>query len=172
MDTLIVGKDDDRRQARSYAEAAHKIFEEQRYDYNAAQAEYYLAHVAGMQGQLAESVALGERALIRARESGNAVAAASTMVNLGVAEVARGNWMKGADYYEEACRLYQLWHDESRALQIQANRGAMLIEYGKPEDGFRDVTNALLTSERLGDRNFSGLLPPRAIYLLPESRPP
>jgi len=154
VDTLVVGKDDERKQARSYAEAAHKIFDEQRYDFNLPQAEYYLAYVAGVQGQLAESVALGEKALTRAKESGNLVAAGSTMINLGVAEVARGNWMKGADYYEEAYKLYQLWHDESRAAQLQANRGAVLIDYGNPDDGFRDVTNALLTSERLGDRNF------------------
>jgi serine/threonine protein kinase/tetratricopeptide (TPR) repeat protein len=154
VDTLTVGKDEEKRQARVHAQAAHKIFQELGYQFNVALAEYYEAYVAGTQGQFAESVALGEIALADARKAGNLVAAGTTMTNLGAAHVAIGNWMEGAEYYAQAYKLYQGWRDESRAAQIQANRGALLIDYGSPKEGLADVQNALPILERLGDRRF------------------
>ena len=65
-----------------------------------------------------------------------------------------GNRSKGADYYQQAYKLLQSWRDESRAARIQANRGALLIDSGSPEEGLRDVKNALSVVERLGDKNF------------------
>ena len=76
------------------------------------------------------------------------------MNNLGVAHAALGNRLEAADYYQQAYKLYQSWHDESRAARIQANRGALLIEYGNPDEGILDVRNALSVSEKTGDRNF------------------
>ena len=153
-DTLVAGRDEERKQARSYAESAHRIFDDLRYRYSASKAEYYLAYAAGALGQLKDSVALGEKALTHAREAGNTDDQARIMNNLGVAHVALGNRLEAADYYQQAYKLYQSWHDESRAARIQANRGALLIEYGNPDEGILDVRNALSVSEKTGDRNF------------------
>jgi len=154
VDVLAAGKDEERKQARSQAEEALGIFGRLQYDYNAARAEYYLAYVAGMQGQLKDSIGWGEKALAHARKSGNAVTAGETLINLGAAHVALGDWMKGLNYYEQAYPLYQGWRDEARAAQVQANRGALLIEHGNPEQGILDVKNALRVFENLGDRRF------------------
>jgi len=153
-DVLVVGKDEERNQASSHARAAYKIFEDLRYDYSQVRAEYYLALVAAMQGRFAESLALGEKALIRARTAGNIAIQGTLMSNLGAAHVSLGNRAEGADYYQQAYKLFQSWRDEVRAARIQANRGALLIESGKPAEGILDIKNALSVSERLGDRNF------------------
>jgi tetratricopeptide (TPR) repeat protein len=153
-DTLAVGTDEEKVQAQSYAKNAQAIFDELGYDYNAARAEYYLALVAGARGQLADSIRLGQRALQRAQAAGNLAVQATVMNNLGAAYVLSGDRLKAADFYQQAYKLYQSWHDETRAARIQANRGAMLIEYGNPEEGILDVRNALTVTERLGDRRY------------------
>jgi tetratricopeptide (TPR) repeat protein len=153
-DTLAVGNDADRAQAQSYAEMAKSVFGQLRYEYNEARAEYYLAIMAGKREAYAQSIDIGERALARARQAGNSPVQPIIMNNLGIAHVALGNRDKAAEYYRQAYTLYQSWHDESRAARIQANRGAMLIEYGNPEEGVLDVKNALSVSEKLKDRNF------------------
>jgi tetratricopeptide (TPR) repeat protein len=83
----------------------------------------------------------------------------------------RGNVLKAAEYYQEAYRLYQSWHDEVRAAQIQANRGAMLIEYGKPDEGIDDIENAFPVLGKLRDRRFQILcLRARATYYRNQGR--
>jgi tetratricopeptide (TPR) repeat protein len=153
-DTLVVGTDEEKVQAQSYAKAAEGIFNSLGYDYNAARAEYYLALVAGSRGQLMESISLGQGALARAQNAGNLAVQATVMNNLGAAYVLSGERLKAADFYQRAYKLYQSWHDETRAARIQANRGALLIEYGNPEEGILDVRNALTVTERLGDRRY------------------
>ena len=153
-DTLAVGTNDERGLALAHAEAAREIFNELRYDYSAARAEYYLALIAGTRGQFAESIEVGEQALSLAEKAGNAPARAIILFNLGAAHVSVGNYPAGADYYLQAYKLYQSWRDEARAAQIQANRGSMLIEHGGPEEGVLDVKNALAVFDRLGDRRF------------------
>ena len=153
-DTLVVGTDEEKIQAQSYAKAAEEIFNGLGYDYNAARAEYYLALVAGSRGQLTESISLGQGALARAQNAGNLAVQATVMNNLGAAYVLSGERQKAADFYQQAYKLYQSWHDETRAARIQANRGALLIEYGNPEEGILDVRNALTVTERLGDRRY------------------
>jgi serine/threonine protein kinase/tetratricopeptide (TPR) repeat protein len=153
-DTLVVGTDEEKVQAQSYAKAAEGIFNGLGYDYNAARAEYYLALVAGSRGQLTESISLGQGALARAQSAGNLAVQATVMNNLGAAYVLSGERQKAADFYQQAYKLYQSWHDETRAARIQANRGALLIEYGNPEEGILDVRNALTVTERLGDRRY------------------
>jgi len=153
-DVLALGRDEQRVQAGTLAQAALKLFEELDYDYSAARAEYYLALVAAMQGRFKESVAIGEKALVRARDAGNIAVQATLMSNLGAAHVSLGNRAQGADYYQQAYKLYQSWRDESRAARIQANRGALLIESGRAAEGLLDVKNALSVVERLGDTNF------------------
>ena len=153
-DTLAVGNTDDRKRALAYAESAREIFNELRYDYSAARAEYYLALMAATRGQFAESIAVGEKALSLAEKAGNAPARAIILLNLGAAEVSVGSYPWGAEHYLQAYKLYQSWRDEARAAQIQANRGSMLIEHGGPEEGVLDIRNALAVFERIGDRRF------------------
>jgi tetratricopeptide (TPR) repeat protein/TolB-like protein len=153
-DTLVVGTDEEKVQAQSYARTAQGIFNDLGYEYNAARADYYLALVAGARGQLPESIGLGQRALERAQKAGNLAVQATVMNNLGAAYVLSGDRLKGADFYQQAYKLYQSWHDETRAARIQANRGALLIDYGNPEEGILDVRNALTVTERLGDRRY------------------
>ena len=156
-DTLAVGTNDERGLALAHAETARQIFNELRYDYSAARAEYDLALMAGTRGQFAESIAVGEKALSLAEKAGNAPARAIILFNLGAAHVSVGNYPSGADYYLQAYKVYQSWRDEARAAQIQANRGSMLIEHGGPEEGVLDVKNALAVFDRLGDRRFQTL---------------
>jgi serine/threonine-protein kinase len=153
-DTLAVGNDDEKIQAQAYAKTAEDVFNDLGYDYNAARAEYYLALIAGSRGQLAESITLGQRALARAQKGGNLTIQATVMNNLGAAYVLSGDRLKAAGFYQLAYKLYQSWHDEARAARIQANRGALLIDYGNPEEGILDVRNALTVTERLGDKRY------------------
>jgi tetratricopeptide (TPR) repeat protein len=153
-DTLAVGTNDERNLALQHAKTAREIFSELRYEYSAARAEYYLALMAATRGQFIESIAVGERALSLAEKAGNAPARAIILLNLGAAKVSVGNYPAGAEDYLQAYKLYQSWRDEARAAQIQANRGSMLIEHGGPEEGVRDVRNALAVFEKNGDRRF------------------
>jgi tetratricopeptide (TPR) repeat protein len=153
-DTLAVGTNDQRSQAVTHAATALEIFNELQYDYSAARAEYYQALLSATQGQFAESISVGEKALARAEKAGNAPARAIILLNLGAANVSVGNYSMGADYYLQAYKIYQSWRDEARAAQIQANRGSMLIEHGGPDEGVLDVKNALAVFDRLGDRRF------------------
>ncbi|HLG55660.1 MAG TPA: protein kinase [Vicinamibacterales bacterium] len=153
-DTLRVGSDDDRIQARAHAEAARDAFAEIDFSYNVARAEYYEALVAGMQGRSAESVTLGESALARAKGAGNVALQPLILLNLGSAHLGRGDPMRAADDYRRAYELYQQWREEPRAAQIQANRGSMLIDSGNPVEGILDVRNALAVFQKYTDRDY------------------
>jgi tetratricopeptide (TPR) repeat protein/TolB-like protein len=153
-DTLRVGSGEERVEAGQNAEAARAIFEKLGFAYNAARAEYYMALVAGMQGRFAESVSLGERALAVAVEAENRPLQPLILTNLGAAQVLLGNPSRAAEHYQQAYRLYQDWRDNVRAAQIQANRGAMLIEYGKPDEGILDVRNALAVFQQFDDTDY------------------
>ena len=62
---------------------------------------------------------------------------------------------RAAGYYEQSAKLYEALGDEPRAAQIEANAGAMRVEFGLDSDaGLRAVQNALAVFRKLGDRNF------------------
>jgi FimV-like protein len=153
-DTLRVGSSAERAQAQRHSAAARTIFEALTFSYNLARADYYMALMAGVQGRFAEASSLGERALKNAADAGNEALRPIILNNLGAVYAELGERSKAADYYRQAYELYQAWHDETRAAHVQANRGAMLIEYGNPEEGLRDVLNARAVSERLGDKPY------------------
>jgi tetratricopeptide (TPR) repeat protein len=153
-DVLRAGSSADRDQARRHAESARRMFEALGRSYNLARADYYVALLAGIQGRYAEAVALGKQALTTAMRAGNVSIQPLILINLGVASVALGQRQTAAAYYQQAFTLYQSWREELRAAQTQANRGAMLIEYGNPEEGLRDVQNARAVAERLQDKTF------------------
>lgn len=153
-DVLRAGSSADRAEARRHAESARRMFEELGRSYNVARADYYVALLAGVQGRYAEAVELGEKALKTAMSAGNVSVQPLILINLGVANVALGQRQTAAAYYQQAFTLYQSWREELRAAQTQANRGAMLIEYGNPEEGLRDVQNARAVAESLQDKAF------------------
>ena len=153
-DVLRAGTSAERADARRLAETSRGIFEKLGRGYNAARADYYIALLAGVQGQYSEAVALGEKALANAMSAGNVSVQPLILINLGVANVALGQRQAAAGYYQRAFKLYQSWREELRAAQVQANRGAMLIEYGNPEEGLRDAQNARAVTESLQDKAF------------------
>jgi tetratricopeptide (TPR) repeat protein len=153
-DVLRAGTSAERADARRLAETSRGIFDKLGRGYNAARADYYIALMTGVQGQYAEAVALGEKALATAVSAGNVSVQPLILINLGVANVALGQRQTAAGYYQQASKLYQSWREELRAAQVQANRGAMLIEYGNPEEGLRDVQNARAVTESLQDKAF------------------
>ena len=76
-------------------------------------------------------------------------------MNLGAMNEELGHHARALDYYQQSHRLFEGFGDEPRAAQIQANISAILIEYGgKPDEGLRDIENALGVFRKLGDRNW------------------
>src|SRR6185503_1206105 len=124
-DVLRAGNSNERSAARRQAETARRMFEGLGRSYNVARADYYIALLAGVQGQYAEAVALGQKAFMKAVEAGNVSVQPLILINLGVANVALGQRKAAAAYYQQASKLYESWREELRAAQIQANRGAM-----------------------------------------------
>jgi len=154
-DALKVGSDTDREQARRYAESATEIFQALDAPYNLARAYNYQALIAGMQNRRADSARLGETALAIAKESGNLVLQPLLLMNLGVTYEALGDRPRAADYYLQSSKLYEALGDQARAAENQSNRGALLIQFSAtPEEGLRNVQNALAVSRTLGNKTF------------------
>jgi tetratricopeptide (TPR) repeat protein len=153
-DTLRSGTEEDRAGARRSAETALTILETSRSEYQLARAYYYVALVAGVQGQRAEALAFGEKSVEAAQKGGNVVTEALSLMNLGVTHEALGNRARAADYYQQSYKLYEILGDEPRAAQIQANRAALLIQSGLNDEGLRDLENARAVFRKIGDRNF------------------
>ena len=52
---------------------------------------------------------IGQGALARAQKAGNLAVQATVMNNLGAVYVLSGERLKGADFYQQAYKLYQSW---------------------------------------------------------------
>jgi tetratricopeptide (TPR) repeat protein len=154
-DMLRLGGDKDRAEARNDAEGALKIFQDLGYGYNLARAHYYIALAAEAQGQPAGAIAAYERSLVVARDAGNVVLEPLDLMNSGAMYEKLGNHSRALDYYSQSRRIFEKFGDDRRAAQVQANTGAILIEYGgKPDEGLRDIQNALGVFRKLGDKNW------------------
>jgi tetratricopeptide (TPR) repeat protein len=154
-DALRLGTDEQRAQARSYVEMAAQRLQMLDAPYNFARAQYYIAMIAGLQGNLPEAVAVGEKALGAARGTGNSVLEALVLMNLGVAHARMRHRGPAVDYYRQSSRLFEALGDDLRAAQTSLNAGVHGIEYGgNLEDGLRDVQNALAVVTKLGDKTF------------------
>ena len=76
-------------------------------------------------------------------------------MNLGVTHNALGERPRAAAYYEQSAKLYESLGDGPRAAQLEANAGALRVDYGPdPDVGLRAVQNALAVFRKFGDRNF------------------
>jgi tetratricopeptide (TPR) repeat protein len=68
---------------------------------------------------------------------------------------ALGNRERAVDYFRKGSTLHEALGNEQEAARSQANAGRILIEFGgNPEQGLRDVQNALGVFQKLGDKNF------------------
>jgi tetratricopeptide (TPR) repeat protein len=157
-DVLRLGGDEDVRQARRNADAALAIIDGLHYPYNHARAVNYVAQTAFKQGRIAEAVTLWEQALAGARDTGNAALQPLVLMNLGVLQVRLGNRARAVEYYQDSSRQFEALGQQQRAAEIQANAAAIRIENGaNPEQGLRDVQNALAVARKFGNRDFEVL---------------
>jgi tetratricopeptide (TPR) repeat protein len=157
-DIQRLGGPDDVQEARRNADAALAIFDAPGYPYNRARALNYVALTAGAQRRFSEAVSIWERALAEARAVGNEALQPLVLMNLAVADVRLGKRAEAVEYYQQSAKGFEALGQEQRAAELQANAGAILIENGgRPEQGFRDVQNALAVSRKLGNRNFEVL---------------
>ena len=95
---------------------------------------YYVALVAGAQGNRVDAGAFGEKALAAARQAGNVVLQPLMLMNLGVTHSALGEPSRAAAYYEQSAQLYESLGDGPRAAQLEANAGALRVDYGPDPD--------------------------------------
>jgi tetratricopeptide (TPR) repeat protein len=107
------------------------------------------------EGDLVQGAADWERAVVSARETGNALLEPLLLMNLGAAHGRLGNGLRSAGYYQESSSAYQRLGDELRAAQIQANSAELRIEFGDMSDEtLRDLATSLAVLRKLGDRAF------------------
>src|SRR6185436_18212109 len=145
-------------EARANADSALKIFEALNYPYNLARAYNYVALTAGAQGRWDEATRRWEQSLATAQEVGNAGLQPLVTMNLAVVSVRIGNRARAVQYYQQSAKGFEALGQEQRAAELKANAANILIENGgDPEQGFRDVQNALAVSRKLGNRSFEVL---------------
>lgn len=157
-DILRLGNEQEATEARRHADAALAIFDQLDYPYNLSRAQNYVALAAVGQGRFAEAVAIWEKALVAAREVGNTGLQPLMLMNIGVMEVRLGNRSRAVDYYQQSAKGFEALGQEQRAAELQANAAGILIENGgNPEQGLRDVQNALAVARKIGNRNFEVL---------------
>jgi serine/threonine protein kinase/tetratricopeptide (TPR) repeat protein len=154
-DQLRLGNDSDRTQSRALADEAVQIFRDAADAYNLARAEASVAAAAQAQDRPLDALAAYERARTTGAASGNVVLQPVLLMNLGAMNLQLGYHTRALDYYQESRSAFERVGDELRAAQDQANVGAILIEFaGKPDEGLRDVQNALAVFERLQDKTY------------------
>jgi len=153
-----LGSAEDVQASRRNADAALAIFEGTGYPYNRSRALNYVALAAGAQRRFGDAVTLWERSLTAAREVGNEALQPLVLMNLAVADVRLGNRSQAVDYYQQSAKRFEALGQDQRAAELQANAGAIVIENGEnPEQGLRDVQNALAVSRKLGNPSFEVL---------------
>lgn len=154
-DTLRTGSDVERAEASVHASAALEIFRDLKADYNIARADHYVALVEGTQGNFVGAAASWEQALQMARAVGNTVLQSVVLMNLGVTYDALGDRRRALEMFRESSRLHELLGNEREAARSAANAGRILIEYGgKPDEGLRDLRNALGVFRKTDDKSF------------------
>jgi tetratricopeptide (TPR) repeat protein len=154
-DALRVGGPDQQREAMEDAHAALGIIQALGQQYNVARAYNYVALAAEAQGNLPEAATLWEQALAAARNAGNMVLEPLMLMDLGATYDNLGARARALSFYKDSQARYEALGDQSRAAEIQANIGEILIKYGgAPDEGLRNVQNALAVFRKLGNRNF------------------
>ncbi len=158
VDILRVSDDSrEHAEARDAVERALRIFEEQRASHNVARALNFAALV-GFLNDSPGAVRFWEQALAGAQAVGATGLAQGVLTNLGLAHNLLGNREQALDYYRRSYDVNVQRGDERGAAYSRANAGALQIEFGDdPDQGLRDVQNALAVIQKLGDRSFEVL---------------
>jgi tetratricopeptide (TPR) repeat protein len=152
-DILRVGSSQDRVEARRAAEQANTMFEHAGAQYNLARSFHYIAVTSAREDPVA-AVAAWEKSLALAEKAKNTTLEATVLVNLGTANRDLGNRTQSVAYYRRSSQVNEARGDEQGAAYSLANAGALLIDYGmKPDEGLRDVQNALAVVQKI-DKNF------------------
>jgi tetratricopeptide (TPR) repeat protein len=152
-DILRVGSPQDRTEARRLAERAGAMLEHAGARYNLARAFHYMAITRAREDPVG-AITAWEHSLAIAEKAKNTTLEATVLVNLGRAHLELGNRSQAAEYYRRSSRVNEARGDEQGAAYNLANAGALLIGYGtQPDEGLRDVQNALAVVERI-DKNF------------------
>jgi tetratricopeptide (TPR) repeat protein len=152
-DILRVGSPQDRTEARGLAERASAMLEHAGARYNLARAFHYMAITRAREDPVG-AIAAWEQSLAIAEKVKNTTLEATVLVNLGRASLELGNRSQAAEYYRRSSRVNEARGDEQGAAYNLANAGGLLIGYGtQPDEGLRDVQNALAVVERI-DKNF------------------
>ena len=152
-DILRVGSPQDRTEARRLAERAGAMLEHAGARYNLARAFHYMAITRAREDPV-DAITAWEHSLAIAEKAKNTTLEATVLVNLGRAHLELGNRSQAAEYYRRSSRVNEARGDEQGAAYNLANAGALLIGYGtQPDEGLRDVQNALAVVERI-DKNF------------------
>jgi tetratricopeptide (TPR) repeat protein len=155
VDILRLGNAEGVQQARQHADTALAIFQELGYRYNLSRAQNYVALAASAQGRSAEAATLWEQSLTTAREVGNAGLQPLALMNLGFMHVRLGNRARAVNLYQQSAKGFESLGQEQRAAEVRANAADIRIEYGDdPDQGLREVQNALAVSRKLGNRTF------------------
>jgi len=154
-DSLRSGTPDEQRAARTAVEEALRDFQTINAVYNIPRAYNYLATIAGLQRARADARTFGEQALESAQQGKNIVIQPLVLMNLGATESALGNYARASELYQQSYQRYRTFGDNARAAEIQANRGALLIDFGpSPDAGLREVDNALEVARQLRNSDF------------------
>ena len=154
-DSLRSGSPEEQRAARGAVEEALRSFESIDAVYNIPRAYNYLATIAGLQRARADARTFGVQALESAQRAGNIVIQPLVLMNLGATEASLGNYARASELYQQSYQRYRTFGDNARAAEIQANRGALLIDFGpSPEAGLREVDNALEVVRQLRNRDY------------------
>ena len=152
---LRIGNADDRKTAREHADAALALVRPLGFVNNMARAQYYVGLAAFGQRNPTEAVKQWEAALDTATNARNAVLEPLLLMNLGATHDQLGNPSNAVEYYRRSQTFFEARGDETRAAQVEANRGALLITYGpNPAEGFNALQNALVVAQKVGDRTF------------------
>ena len=154
-DALRRGGADQQREAMEDARAALDIIRELGQQYNLPRAYNYVALATEAQGNLPEAASVWEQALAAARNAGNIVLEPLVLMNLGAMYEELGNRARALLFYKDSQARYEVLGDQSRAAEVQLDIGAILIAFGgAPDEGLRNVQNALAVFRQLGSKNW------------------
>lgn len=139
-------------EARIYAEKAIAYFREQEMYQELGETQTTLAHLTYYEGQFNESLPIYEEALENARRTNDTVGIASSLGNLGVWHVRRGDAEVSRRYFEEQLVIRRKSGDQGGTATTLSNLSDSLYRLGDVEGAKKAMVEALGVARALGDR--------------------
>jgi serine/threonine protein kinase/tetratricopeptide (TPR) repeat protein len=156
-DSMRVGNDRERDEARQVAETALEIVRSHEYPYNLPRAYNYVALALEAQGKLREAAAMWEQSLVANGSAMNRVLQPLVDMNLGVTYTSLGRRPQAVEHFDRSARGFESLGDRSRAAENQFNIGTLFVSYGRSADGFRLIADALEVFRRVPNHRFEVL---------------